>query len=51
MWKEQGLPLYAECCGFMFLCQWLADPQGQRYPPVGLISGGTRMIERLQQFG
>jgi cobyrinic acid a,c-diamide synthase len=35
----------------MYLCQWFADPQGQRYAQVGLIPGGTRMTERLQQFG
>ncbi len=48
---ENGLPIYAECGGFMYLCDWLEDPHGRRYPQVGLISGGTRMTERLQQFG
>lgn len=48
---EQGLPIYAECGGFMYLCEWLADAQGHRYPQVGLIPGGTRMTDRLQQFG
>ena len=48
---EQGLPIYAECGGFMYLCEWLEDQQGQRYPQVGLIPGGTRMTDRLQQFG
>ncbi len=46
-----GLPIYAECGGFMYLCEWLEDQRGQRYPQVGLISGGTRMTDRLQQFG
>jgi cobyrinic acid a,c-diamide synthase len=48
---EQGLPIYAECGGFMYLCAWLVDQQGRRYPQVGLIPGGTRMTDRLQQFG
>ena len=48
---ESGLPIYAECGGFMYLCDWLEDQQGRRYPQVGLISGGTRMTDRLQQFG
>lgn len=48
---ENGLPIYAECGGFMYLCEWLEDQQGRRYPQVGLISGGTRMTDRLQQFG
>jgi cobyrinic acid a,c-diamide synthase len=47
----QGLPIYAECGGFMYLCQWLADQQGRQYPQVGLIPGSTRMTDRLQQFG
>lgn len=47
----QGRLIYAECGGFMYLCEWLEDQQGQRHPQVGLISGGTRMSERLQQFG
>ena len=48
---EQGLPIYAECGGFMYLCEWLADQQGRCYPQVGLIPGGTRMTTQLQQFG
>lgn len=46
-----GIPIYAECGGFMYLCAWLADLQGGRHPQVGLIPGGTRMTDRLQQFG
>ncbi|MGQ4807774.1 Cobyrinate a,c-diamide synthase [Candidatus Entotheonellaceae bacterium PAL068K] len=46
-----GLPIYAECGGFMYLCEWLEDQPGRRYPQVGLIPGGTRMTEQLQQFG
>lgn len=47
----QGRPIYAECGGLMYLCEWLEDQQGQRYPQVGLLPGGTRMTSRLQQFG
>ena len=47
----RGLPIYAECGGLMYLCEWLEDHDGQRYPQVGLIPGGTRMTTRLQQFG
>ena len=46
-----GLPIYAECGGFMYLCDWLEDQQGKRYPQVGLVPGGTRMTQQLQQFG
>ena len=47
----RGLPIYAKCGGLMYLCEWLEDQHGQRYPQVGLIPGGTRMTTRLQQFG
>ncbi len=48
---EHQRPLYAECGGLMYLCEWLEDQHGQRTPQVGLIPGGTRMTTRLQQFG
>lgn len=48
---ENGTPIYAECGGFMYLCDWLQDQQGERYPQVGLIAGGSRMTASLQQFG
>jgi cobyrinic acid a,c-diamide synthase len=48
---HQGLPIYAECGGFMYLCEWLEDQQGRRHAQVGLIPGGTRMTDKLQQFG
>jgi cobyrinic acid a,c-diamide synthase len=46
-----NIPIYAECGGFMYLCAWLEDLQGTRHPQVSLIPGGTRMTDRLQQFG
>jgi cobyrinic acid a,c-diamide synthase len=48
---NKGLPIYAECGGFMYLCEWLEDQQGRRHAQVGLIPGGTRMTDKLQQFG
>ena len=43
----RGLPIYAECGGLMYLCEWLEDQHGQRYPQVGLIPGGTRMTKKV----
>jgi len=33
----QGLPVYAECGGLMYLCKALTDTQGQIHPMVGVI--------------
>jgi cobyrinic acid a,c-diamide synthase len=50
-YARADVPIYAECGGLMYLCDWLEDLQGTRHPQVGLIPGGTRMTDRLQQFG
>jgi len=38
-----GLPIYAECGGLMYLGKEIVDPQGIRYPMVGLIPVRTTM--------
>lgn len=47
----RGKPIYAECGGFMYLCEWFEDRRGARHELVGLCPGGTRMTDRLQRFG
>jgi len=46
-----GMPIYAECGGFMYLCQSLDDLDGRDYPMVGLVPGACRMAKRLVGMG
>ena len=46
-----GLPVYAECGGFMYLQQSLVDMSGQAHQMLGVLPGCTRMTDRLQDFG
>jgi cobyrinic acid a,c-diamide synthase len=46
-----GMPIYAECGGFMYLSQALIDLEGRCYPLVGLVPGQTRMQPRLASLG
>jgi len=46
-----GLPIYAECGGFMYLCESLGDLDGRDHPMVGLVPGRCRMAGRLVGMG
>jgi cobyrinic acid a,c-diamide synthase len=46
-----GLPIYAECGGFMYLCQAIGDLEGNDYPMVGLVPGRCRMAGHLVGMG
>jgi cobyrinic acid a,c-diamide synthase len=39
----QGMPLYAECGGLMYLCEGLVDAEGRRHPMAGAIPGWTSL--------
>lgn len=47
----RGMPIYAECGGFMYLCQSLRDLEGREHPMVGLVPGSCRMERRLVGMG
>jgi cobyrinic acid a,c-diamide synthase len=47
----RGMPAFAECGGFMYLCQTLKDVDGREHRMVGAITGMTRMTGRLQALG
>jgi len=51
MLSRQGLPVYAECGGFMYLCAALTDLQGREYPMTGCFPFRARMSERLRALG
>ncbi|MGE5256085.1 MAG: cobyrinate a,c-diamide synthase [Hyphomicrobiales bacterium] len=46
-----GLPIYAECGGFMYLCNELQDHQGRLFPMAGCFPFKTRMLQRLKALG
>ncbi|HHW40943.1 MAG TPA: cobyrinate a,c-diamide synthase [Syntrophomonadaceae bacterium] len=47
----RGMPIYAECGGFMYLCESLRDLEGRDHPMVGLVPGSCRMERRLVGMG
>lgn len=46
-----GMPIYAECGGFMYLCSELQDHQGRMFPMSGCFPFKTRMLPRLKALG
>lgn len=48
---KAGMPILAECGGFLYLQESLTDPEGQSYEMVGAISGHGHMTDRLGHFG
>lgn len=46
-----GKPIYAECGGYMYLGQSIADFNGNSYPVVGIIPMHSEMTSRLQGIG
>jgi cobyrinic acid a,c-diamide synthase len=46
-----GMPIYAECGGFMYLMQGLIDFAGKPYPMAGVLPGRVQMNKKLQMVG
>ena len=46
-----AMPIYAECGGFMYLCDRLTDIEGQSYPMAGCFPFGTMMLTRRKALG
>ncbi|MFA9460454.1 cobyrinate a,c-diamide synthase [Thiohalorhabdus methylotrophus] len=44
-------PVLAECGGFLYLLDGLANIDGPRHPMAGLVPGSARLEERLQGIG
>jgi len=49
--SDDGMPIYAECGGFMYLCRELHDQNGNRYPMTGCFAFTTKMFSRLRALG
>jgi len=49
--SDDGMPIYGECGGFMYLCESLIDQQGNRHAMVGCYPFTTKMAPRLKALG
>jgi len=48
---EAGLPIFAECGGFMYLMRELIDFDGRRFKMCGVLDGVATMTNKLQTVG
>ena len=48
---EEGMPVYAECGGYMYLMQSLIDFDGVEHAMAGIFPACARMTEKLQMVG
>jgi cobyrinic acid a,c-diamide synthase len=48
---EQGMPVYSECGGFMYLCEAIKDLEENRHSMVGVFPFTTQMFPRLKALG
>lgn len=49
--SRAGMPIYAECGGFMYLCEELIDQNRKCYPMAGCFPFATKMFPRLKALG
>jgi cobyrinic acid a,c-diamide synthase len=49
--SREGMPIYAECGGFMYLCEELLAQDQKCYPMVGCFPFVPRMYSRLKALG
>ena len=48
---RDGMPIYAECGGFMYLCKELRDRDGRAHPMCGCFPFTAEMQPRLRTLG
>lgn len=48
---RQGMPMYAECGGFMYLSRFLRDFDGKEHPMCGILPVQVQMNAKLQMVG
>lgn len=48
---QKKKPIWAECGGFLYLCESLTDMKGKAFSLVGLIPATTEMTSKLQAVG
>jgi cobyrinic acid a,c-diamide synthase len=47
----KGMPIYAECGGFMYLCNSITDHENQYYNMTGCFPFDTRMLKKRKALG
>lgn len=48
---ELGMPIFAECGGYMYLQKTIKDLDGMKHEMVGIFDGEAEMTKSLQNFG
>lgn len=48
---NSGIPTIAECGGFMYLHDYIADDSEKKYPAIGVIHGSVFIKNKLTRFG
>ena len=49
--SKKGIPIFAECGGFMYIQEFLEDHYGNRYSMAHLLPGSTKLGDKLCRFG
>lgn len=49
--SDNGIPIYGECGGFMYLCEKLCAVDGKQYPMTGCFPFAIKMLPRLKSLG
>jgi len=49
--SQQGMPIYAECGGFMYLCESLTDLNGHTFQMAGCFPAQVHMASNLKALG
>jgi cobyrinic acid a,c-diamide synthase len=49
--SETGMPIYAECGGFMYLCREIRDFDGKTFPMTGCFDFTATMLQKLRSLG
>jgi cobyrinic acid a,c-diamide synthase len=47
----QGMPIYAECGGLIYLAENFIDAENKKYPMLGIIPADIKLSGKLQGFG